>query len=844
MTKPKKTKSEKHLQKGHAHWFDGKPKQALAAYKKATAKLAPDAPVTHQIDVKSAYALCLCEIGDFEDALVLYPELHRFCVDNGLVEIVVLRQWAKALEQTGDFRGARQKYEMIVPDAKTSAMDTLKWNHALGLLNWRDGRLSEARANLKAATELMPADPKEAVSIIGVLGNDALLSLELDDQPRALRLADQMFEIHEAFDGTTLSGEINLVRVQAALANWRGDLAEQVAILRTGVELIETQAPEDWMRRLDLASDYVAALVDQMPSSNAIEYLATLCQSAPDEFAWIGRFMLARLQMRAGEGDAAKDNLVLVIATFVGNGSPESEVEIIIELAALCLHEGNTSAAIFLGKLMLKYLAKMAHEAERAELRKILAAGDKVIQKTAQVLRGAGRFEEALAIERILERVERFALIMRAPAHEAVLQDPVPFDPTERQAEGIWLKDRQSLVSKRAAKDDAGAMQAARDMIQTLTWFENTSGLGQKPVETAAPFGQNMRLSFVPSGDYCVVHYRWADRSKSSRIDIAASTFFELVADLSAAVQDHEAWKLPAIKLYHYLIAPIQDELSDVACFEIDASGILGRIPFCLLSTGSECLIQQLRVKYVVNSIKRMPKGTPREGLVHFSASQSGPLATRPNFLSTSAKPALSVTVVAGDAFTRDGLLSGLKAQPAYVSIATHLDTEPTRPDHWALWLGSGEPLYLSDFGAADFDFDGVHLAVLATCSSALEDATDVKQTSLAALVLAKGAHRFVGTLWEISETASARFVEEFWAAFLVDEAQDIAAVLATVQTRYAARANQSDLARTATGGIGERLSTIAPSEWAAFAVFENSNRAQHVGNPQGDTSANDRTNQ
>ena len=64
-----------------------------------------------------------------------------------------------------------------------------------------------------------------------------------------------MLWIRSKVDAIPLSSEVNLIKVRAALARHRGDRAEEAAILRGGMELVEDRTKDDCMQRLDLAAD-------------------------------------------------------------------------------------------------------------------------------------------------------------------------------------------------------------------------------------------------------------------------------------------------------------------------------------------------------------------------------------------------------------------------------------------------------------------------------------------------------------------------------------------------------------------------------------------------------------
>lgn len=820
MTKEDNASIEALFQEANALWFQGDPVAAMEVYAEALAAQASDAPIASRLQIESAYCLCLCEVGQISDALERYPLLHRLCVDNGLDVTSVLRQWAKALEQNGDFLAARKTYERVAPDTDTPPTEVLKWHHAFGLLNWRDGRLTEAREHLRAATELFPKDTKAGSEVLAVLGNDALLSLELGDVARAFRLAERMQEIHNAIGEVPLSSEVNAVRVRATLAKRQGDVARQSEIFQDGLARLEARVPDDWMRRLDLANDYVSAALETAPTGNAAAYLQTLVDAAPGEVAWIGRFMLARLQIRAGELDAAKANLAYVLASCIGSGTPESEVEIAMELAALAARTERASASIFLGKLALKYLAEIAQNFEGTALRRVVDAGAQTAEMAIDHLEATGRFEEALVLKTVAERIERRALILRRATSDVPGYDLVPFDRAERAAVAEWERARHDIRSLREAGDLIAAKELSVKTIDTLLGFTETLAMTSVPVRMIAPLSGNLRLKVVPSAEKCVVHYRWSDRSTSSEIAVTSQEFVRTVADLRNAVADRDAWEEPAALLYDYLIGPIEHELADVACLEIDTSSLARRIPFAMLSDGARCLVQKVRIKYVLPPVLEAQTREVRGGLAHFSAFGSGPLAVRPKAL-------MPESVATGSAFTRQRLLDELAARPEYLSVATHLDSEPTRPDLWALMLGSENPLYLSDFGGENFDLNGVRIALFATCASGLEETRDRSGTSLAALALDKGVESYIGTLWDISEAAAARFVDNFWDAFLQNPNQDPATLLSILQSRDAERAHQSGAMRSRSGGIGDLSTSVTPADWAAFAIFENSNAAQ-----------------
>lgn len=68
----------------------------------------------------------------------------------------VWRQWAKPLEQSGQFKESLLRCDLVRLNAQMSRTDTLLWHHAIGLLPWREGRMIELQENLQTAVDLLP----------------------------------------------------------------------------------------------------------------------------------------------------------------------------------------------------------------------------------------------------------------------------------------------------------------------------------------------------------------------------------------------------------------------------------------------------------------------------------------------------------------------------------------------------------------------------------------------------------------------------------------------------------------------------------------------------------------
>ena len=831
--------SEDLLTQGNAAWFEGKPQKALACFTSAVALLPDDAALELILRAKSNLALCLRETGDVAAALQLYPELERLCIQGQLDVTQILRQWAIALEVSRDFGAARRLLERITPTDSSTSMDRLYWNHAMGLLNWSEGRLSDARTHLAAATAALPRKRQDAARVLAVLGNDALLSLYLGDGARAYRLVQRMLDIRGSVDSVPIASESSLVIVRAALARARGAFAEEADILRQGLDWIEQNDPEEWLHKLDLAGRLGDAALRAGTPGTAIPKLKTLCETAPFDLAWVGLVTLAQLQAEAGHSADASRSVVHLLANTSGAGAVEVEAEILATIAGLAHLQGRSDAAIVLGKMSLKYLAELIQSLDRDTLAAVLDVNDRFVKRIAAHLRGAGRFQEAVLLDDLTDRIRHYALVRKDAASEALAFQPLPFDRAERHLEANWATWRRELLAMREADRRDDLLARAQEVLDVLLSFKTTTGLVHRKPLLPPPGPGRIRISLVPVGTDCELQCQFSDGMRRFRIGMTPAALFEEVAILRDAVTDPVAWRRPAADLYRKIIGPFGPELDKAECLEIDASGILGRIPMALLCDQSACLAQRLPIVHVLNVQAKPHRRTSGCTIAHAAPFGTGPLSMPPGGLDGAATPFHRARYALGPDFTRDGLRELLQAEPAYLSIATHFEARLDRPDLSTLLLGDETVLYLSDLATADFDLDSVRVALLATCSSGVDDATEAKNGSLAAVVLEKGARFFIGTLWDIPETVAAKFIGRFWDALAADPSQDPALVVSRLHADSAARALRSPVSSNLVGGIGSSAHADTPEDWAAFAIFENCNRSQPAADvdlPDGDS--------
>lgn len=812
------------MQSGFDFWNVGKISDSLNSYRKAVSILPEDAPINIVVWAKKELANTLREMGHIQEALDILPEVEQLCVKHDLDPTGVIRTWAIALSTARDHEAALALYQRIAPTEKTPPLERLQWHHAVGVLHWQNARIEDAKASFAAAKQDIPDDMAQASMYLPVLGNYAELCLRTGDMATAQRQIGRMIEIRNHVDVVPLAGDTSIANTRALLAQYQKDFAKEAEIRRDFLTLLEKQDPDNWVNKLQMAGYYAVAAQKVDGGALAISHLKRLCDQAPLDMKWVGVFHLSPLQQIAKDPPGAKESAAILLATLGGSSDAAAEHELLSTLPGMLEVNGNPDAAAFIAKLVLKLFIHAIESLSAAEQRAVCETGDTYNEKASTLLRSRGRYQEAAIVDRLYERIRHYVFIQKRPASELLLLDPIPFDAAEEQAEAEWLIWRAELAELRAAGHLERAVERAGEIIEDLLIFKTRSGLQHRLELLPPPPKDVMRLCFVPAEDHCEIHYLWADRAEVVRLDVEAQRFFQRVGDLRLAATDTDAWVDIAKRLYSDIIKPVEDKLVTIDCLEVDARGVLGRIPIGLLSDGRSCVIERVPVRYVLNAARPAHSPARRQGVAHFAAFDTGPLSHAPRAGPDTPVPFNART---GTAFTRQTLLDGLARRPAFLTIATHLETEPTHPEASALLLGDQSHLLLSDLADASFDLNGVRIALFATCSSGIGDSTDQRETSLVSLALEKGAGCVVGTLWDISETAAARFVQDFMDALSADPNRNAAQILATIQARHATEYWHSPRRQTTSGGIGSAPHLHTPEDWAAFAIFENCNPLQ-----------------
>jgi CHAT domain-containing protein len=813
-------------QLGNEHWKSGRPDLALEHFETAYCLLNDWKGANQEKAVESAsnYALCLLAVGDIPAAERIFAKGVELAEAANISARRILRQWAYSKEHMNLFVEARALYERAQPRKEDAPLEHLAWHHAMGGINWREGRLSEARSNYEFAKSNLPDDPEEAATVLPVLGNTALLFWELGEDAKAMRLAEKMHDIVDrAKNNLDMKGTVNLMRVNATRAKRRGDLKSEIAIWNECHRIVRETTPNAWSLRLDIVDELVSALKRGEQFDDAIRLVvaerdAMLGGEFP--YVWLLHLILASLFNQIGEIAKARASMLLVIADFVGEAEPKTELPILSLLAQVAQAENRPDAAIFIGKLALAHLAVVTGGLETSEIHKVIIEGQQISDATIELLNQKGRFDEAAALTRLEARIRYLAHVNRDPRNPVEIEQPVPQREFERAAEKDWMRARGRLVDARRSGNSAALNIAAKETLEVLLSVTEPSAKNTAPAVVAEPPSvHTMRLTLTSDTNTVSAFAESHVSSRHIRIYTSAPDINRATADLIFAINDKHAWRDPAKFLYQSIVAPFEQDLLDCNVLEIDAAGSLSRIPFALLASTGRLLCQRFAIINLISAAGSRHGNKQSSKLVHLTDAGKGPLvdfSTWPDAFGTQQKFKTNIIPV----FSREDLRSALDAGVGYLSIATHFNSEPDRPDLWALSLGDGTKLHLTELATHSFDFSRTKLVSFVACGSATSESIS-QDCGLVRLALEGGAESVIGTIWDISETAAATFTRRFWPLLASDPNRDAAAALRKFLSECADTQVSRGGAVSTTGGIGIMPDGPPPSEWAGFQLYQ-----------------------
>lgn len=225
--------------------------------------------------------------------------------------------------------------------------------------------------------------------------------------------------------------------------------------------------------------------------------------------------------------------------------------------------------------------------------------------------------------------------------------------------------------------------------------------------------------------------------------------------------------KATLCSLYQWLIAPVEGDLAGAEVLAFIPTGCLHYVPYSALARprgeGLEFLVERYPCVSLVKSsdldqVGRKP--VPGEGGLLAFGNPDGSLPGAEVEVAQIARQFARSKRLLRDQATSAGLKK-LEAGTRYLHLATHGMLDSSDPKKSYLKLAGGNLTLPQIY---ELNLDGIRLVTLSACETARESSNPGSEiASLAEAFSVAGTNSVVATLWSISDSATARLMNEFY---------------------------------------------------------------------------------
>lgn len=696
---------------------------------------------------------------------------------------------------------------------------------------YHQGALIEARSLAEAALERQGrTQGAESLAVATTLHSLAAIHRDLGDYDRAQAALDGAFEIRHGLLGAHHALVAETRRARAALLATLGDPAAEFEF-RAVLEIIDAQEePDDGTRaatldglgvvlerrgqpgearqcldraielrraalgpdhpyvahslrnlgRLHLGQNDAAALAC-FEDALAIRR-AALGPEHPDVGTSLADIGLALLAL--GRPRAARDAGAAALAIALRHNSPSLRWEALWTLSLALAAEGETSAAIHLGKMAVDAIQTQRQRTASfspAQQQSFVRGREPAYRSLAELLIRAGRLAEAQQILLLLKD-EEFRDFLRQAAGPprlsfaalTLLEVRWRLDPTQAMAGAVtpWL---DQLIQAFRAGDTAMA--------------EPLLDLPQLDPDTAL-------IQYLTTEHSVSIILTATATRTSVTVKLNETVLNRLVHEFRVAIRhrtdDVEAL---AISLYRHLMAPIEAQIGSTGRLIIMLDGVLRYVPIAALHDGKHYLVERFEIAvltpagHTASSDRRARDSWQVAGLgLGRAVPGHAPLAAVAEELGAIVRTDPSQEglypgiVRLDDAFTEASLMEALGSYPV-THVASHFVLNPADGLSSYLLLGTGARLTLEALRRQDFRAAS-DLVALSACETAIGAGREVE--GMAALMQSRGARAVLATLWPVNDRATARLMRDFYAECR-DSSATKSAALRTAQRRLLA---------------------------------------------------------
>ena len=292
--------------------------------------------------------------------------------------------------------------------------------------------------------------------------------------------------------------------------------------------------------------------------------------------------------------------------------------------------------------------------------------------------------------------------------------------------------------------------------------------------------GWSARVRFSTGVDEVLASVTTIHGHRTMRLAVSPSELASTVTLFRNAVRNPALnFKPAARKLWETLLAPLWQREPRMrrgrVHFEVD--GALRYIPFAALHDGRSFLAQKVVVTQgdvALNERMIEPVGA-RTGAVinakslialgagtHDDAMPTLPhVATEMQSVTSAWKTVSHNAARQSDDARRVDVLRAIADQPTVLHLAAHYRFRPGSETRSSLLLHGGEQLSMAEM--RQHSFAGIRLVTLSACDSALDFDDGAEVSGLARTLIASGAESVLGSLWAVSDEASAVWMAKFY---------------------------------------------------------------------------------
>jgi CHAT domain-containing protein/tetratricopeptide (TPR) repeat protein len=291
--------------------------------------------------------------------------------------------------------------------------------------------------------------------------------------------------------------------------------------------------------------------------------------------------------------------------------------------------------------------------------------------------------------------------------------------------------------------------------------------------------GVSTRVRYVVGRDHVFARITTLKRDFAITLDVATEQLMQSAARARTSMRHPDRDPLPAAQaLWNQLILPVLQQVPNALRGRVrfDVDGALRYLPFAALHDGKKFLAE--RVVVLQGAVSRPHAARPTElagdpakvRMIALGAAAHDPKMQLPYVgeeLASLSRAVKSVHVV--ERAQRDELMKAISERPHTLHIAAHFQFRPGNETRSALLLDRGERVDLASFRHADLS--GIRLVTLSACDSALEFGDGAEVSGLANTLLSRGAESVLGTLWTVSDRATAAWMKRFYAYWRLNNA-------------------------------------------------------------------------